>query len=161
MVEDCVTLAAMYIDGSGTQADPDRAIALLGAACDSGSARGCLRLGEAYRKGLRKGEAEEVDYYRRACDAGANLGCVAEARAYLSGYGVTQDPGFAASLFGRACDRGSALACFELARLYDAGEGVKQNKVRAFEMFRKACKLGLDEGCLVASKTEETLSPRD
>jgi hypothetical protein len=159
--EDCVTLGSMYLTGERVSLDQTRAIDLFRAACDEGSARGCMRLGDAYHRGLLRGDAEEVDCYRRACDAGANLGCVSAARAYLAGRGAPVDPVFAATLLGRVCDRGNATACFELARLHSAGVGVKRDPTKSFELFRKACKLGLDEGCLAASRTEETLPPRD
>lgn len=160
-VEDCVTLGSIYLAGELVSIDQDRALGMFRAACTEGSARGCIRLGDAYHRGLLHGEVEELDCYKRACDAGANQGCVAAGRAYLSGRGAAADPVFAASLFSKVCDRGNAPACFELAQLYQAGVGVKKDAARSFELFHKACKLGLDEGCLVASKTEETLPPRD
>jgi uncharacterized protein len=160
-VEDCVTLGAMYLAGAGVSTDGDRAVSLFREACDAGSARGCLRLGDAYHAGLGPGDVEAVSCYRRACDAGANLGCVAAARAYLAGQGVAVDPSFAATLFKRVCDRGNAPACFELGRLYAAGEGVKADRSQAMELYRKACKLGLDEGCLAAGGAGEVLPPRD
>jgi uncharacterized protein len=159
--EDCVTLGSMYLTGVKVSIDLERAIGLFRAACNEGSARGCMRLGDAYHRGLLQGDAEEVDCYRRACDAGANLGCVSAAKAYLSGRGAAADPVFAATLFGRACARGNAPACFELARLHDAGLGVKSDPAKSLELFQKACRLGLDEGCLAASRTEPTWSPRD
>jgi len=160
-VEDCVTLGTMYMTGVRVAGDKPRALDLYRGACNEGSARGCMRLADAYHDGLLQDQVEEASLYRRACDAGANLGCVAAGRAYLSGRGVGQDPVFAANLFGRVCLRGNAHACFELARLYEHGEGVPADKTRAFELFTKACKLGHDEGCLYASRTEEVLPPRN
>lgn len=161
-VEDCVTLGGMYLRGEIVSIDGERASGLLHAACDDGSARGCLRLGEAVHDGKLQGDARgETEAYRRACDAGANLGCVAAGRAYLEGRGVGVYPVHAAALFRKVCDRGNAAACVALARLHDAGEGVPRDAGRAKELFTKACKLGLDEGCLLASRTGEVLSPRE
>jgi TPR repeat protein len=160
--EDCVTLGSMYLKGTGVTADQKLGVELLRAACNEGSARGCLKLGDAYHEGIVFGDKEEVDAYNRACDGGANLGCVAAAKAYLNGHGVALDPVLAAKLFRKVCERGNAPACFELGRLYKTGEGVPANGQRADELFEKACKLGLDEGCLVASaKRSEMLSPRE
>jgi len=159
--EDCVTLGTLYLSGELVSIDNDRAFRLFRAACDEGSARGCMRLGDAYHRGLIRDEAEELACYRRACDAGANQGCVVAGQAYLRGRGAAVDPVFAATLFRRVCERGNAAACFELARLYRIGEGVKKDEARSFELFNKACKLGLDQGCLAASRTEESFSPRD
>ncbi len=160
-LEDCVTLGVTRLARATASSDAENAVSLFRAACTQGSARGCLKLGDAYHAGVLVGDADEADAYRRACDAGANLGCVAAAGVYLAGKGVGADPAYAATLLTRVCDRGNARACFELARLYTAGEGVKVNPKRAADLFEKACKLGLDEGCLAASHTGDVLSPRD
>lgn len=160
-VEDCVTLASMYMKGEVVSVDHARAIGLFRDACDHGSARGCLRLGDVYHAGVLHDDAEEAAYYRKACDAGANLGCVSAGKAFLEGKGVSADAEAAARLFAKVCDRGNASGCFELARLYDRGEGVTKNPARAFELFMKSCNLGLDQGCLVASRTEEVVPPRN
>ena len=159
-VEDCVTVGAITLARATVSSDSERAVVLFRAACNEGSARGCLKLGDAYHAGVLAGDAEAVDAYRRACDAGANLGCVAAAGAYLAGKGAPADPTYAATLLARVCDRGNARACFELGRLYKSGEGVRANAKRAGDLFDKACKLGLDEGCLAANASGDVLSPR-
>jgi TPR repeat protein len=160
-IEDCVTLGAMYLRGEIVSVDTDRATNLFRSACTEGSARGCVRLGDAYHGGLLHGDEEGTDAYRRACEAGANLGCLAAGRAYLAGRGVGADPVHAAALFRRVCDLGNAPACVELARLHAQGEGVPRDPLRATELYTKACKLGSDEGCLLASRTGEILPPRE
>lgn len=160
-VEDCVTLGVMYTKGDIVSMDPARATELFRSACAQDSARGCLRLGDAYHSGLLHGDAEETDAYRRACEAGANLGCLAAGRAYLDGRGVGADAVYAATLFRRVCERGNAPACVELGRLHAHGEGVPRDPSRATELYTKACKLGFDEGCLLASRTGEVLPPRE
>ncbi len=160
-VEDCVTLGVITLARAAASSDTERAVSLFRAACNEGSARGCLKLGDAFHAGVVAGAAEEANAYRRACDAGANLGCVAAAAVYLAGKGVAADPTYAATLLTRVCDRGNARACFDLGRLYNAGEGVKASAKRAADLFEKACKLGLDEGCLAASRSGGVLSPRD
>jgi TPR repeat protein len=160
--EDCVTLGAMYLDGAIVSIDVERAVSLFRAACTEGSARGCLRLADAYHERLATGGAdEEAALYRRACDAGANTGCLAAGRVYLQGEGVSADPALAAALFRRVCERGNAPACIELAHLHAKGEGVPRDVQKAVELFTKACKLGADEGCLLASRTGDVLPPRD
>lgn len=170
VVEDCVTLAAMFMPsgravdkatGAPVAPNPPRALELYRNACEIGSARGCMRLADAHHEGMLDDKAEETRLYRRACESGANGGCVAAGRAFLDGRGVDADAVQAADLFGRVCLRGNAPACFELARLYESGEGVKADKDRAFQLFTKACKLGHDQGCLYAGRTEEVLPPRN
>lgn len=162
IVEDCVTLGAMYLRGGEVvRTDPPRAVELFRGACTSGSARGCIKLGDLYHDGTLKDDpAEEVALYRKACDAGANRGCLAAGKAYLEGRVVGVDPVFAATLFTRVCERGNAEACLELGRLYDRGHGVRKDPDRALALFTKACQLGLDEGCLTADPKGEVVPPR-
>ncbi|WP_434040911.1 MULTISPECIES: tetratricopeptide repeat protein [Sorangium] len=172
-IEDCVTLGSMYLGGAIVSMDVERAVGLFKEACVEGSARGCLRLGDAYHDRLARadaaggaegaGGADEAALYWhvRACHAGANLGCLAAGRAYLQGQGAGADPGRAAALFRRVCERGNAPACVELGHLHAKGEGVERDGSKAIELFTKACKLGLDEGCLLASRSGDVLPPRD
>lgn len=174
VIEDCVTLGAMYLQGTIVSVDPERAVALFQTACDGDSARGCMRLGDAYHAGIvpvapadaldagppRDPHAEEVRLYRRACEGGANLGCVLAGRAFVTGHGVTRDAAQAAKLFAQVCDRGNAEACLELGKLAQRGDGVKPDADRALGLYRKACGLGLAEGCLHASPKGEERSPR-
>ncbi|WP_437806090.1 tetratricopeptide repeat protein [Sorangium sp. So ce1078] len=169
-IEDCVTLGSMYLGGAIVSVDVERAVGLFKEACAEGSARGCLRLGDAYHDRLAppdgtygaNGPDEAALYFHaRACHAGANLGCLAAGRAYLHGQGASADPGRAAALFQRVCERGNAPACVELGHLHAQGEGVERDGRRAIELFTKACKLGLDEGCLLASRSGDVLPPRD
>ncbi len=157
-----MTLAGMYLQGELVSIDTERAGGLLRAACAERSARGCLRLADAVRDERLEGDVqEETAAYRDACDAGANLGCLAAGRAFLEGRGVAADAARAASLFRKVCDLGNAPACVELGRLHTEGSGVTRDAARARDLFTKACKLGLDEGCLLASRTGEVLSPRE
>ncbi len=167
-VEDCVTLGAMYMAGTVVTIDRERAATLFHEACDRDSARGCMRLAEAYHAGItptgappREPHAEEVLLYRRACEGGANLGCVQAGRAFAEGHGVPRDPKEAARLFGPVCDRGNADACLELGKLVQRGEGGTPSPERALALYRKACSLGLAEGCLHVSPKGEERSPRE
>jgi len=164
VTEDCVTLGGMYLDGGAViRRDRERAVDLFRGACTGGSARGCMKLGDVYFKGvaLPPDPVEAVALYRKACDAGANQGCLVAGKAYVEGRGVGVDPVFGASLFARVCERGNAQACFELGQLYDRGDGVRKDPTRAVVLFTKACQLGLDEGCLIASRAGEVLPPRN
>lgn len=160
-MEDCVTLAAMYLKGDGVPKDQGRAIDTFRRSCEKGSARACIRLGDVYREGILHDETEEAICYRKACEAGANTGCVEAGRAFVEGKGVMVDAPFGALLFGRACERGNMWGCYELAHLYERGEGVVKNEERAREMFLKACHLGLDQGCLAAGPAGEVAPPRN
>jgi TPR repeat protein len=174
VIEDCVTLGAMYLQGTVVSVDAERAVELFQTACAGDSARGCMRLGDAYHAGIvpvaghgdgdggppRDPHAEEVLLYRRACDGGANLGCVLAGRAFVAGHGVTRDAALAARLFTQVCERGNPEACLELGKLTQHGDGVKQDAERALGLYRKACGLGLAEACLHANPKGEEHSPR-
>lgn len=160
--EDCVSLAAMYLNGELLPKDTARAIAMLERGCELSSARACMKLGDVYHEGtLLKDEAQEAMSYRKACEAGANTGCVAAGRAFVEGKGVLVDAVFGALLLTRACERGNMWGCFELAHLYERGEGVNKNAERAKELYFKACNLGLDQGCLMAGPAGEVAPPRN
>ncbi len=170
VIEDCVTLGAMYLQGTVVSIDRERAVELFKVACSGDSARGCMRLGDAYHAGMvpvdpsvqpaKDPHHEEVLLYSRACEGGANLGCVIAGRAFVSSHGVERDPEHAAKLFARVCDRGNAEACLELGKLAQRGDGTAQSTERALGLFRKACGLGLQEGCLAVSPKGEERSPR-
>lgn len=153
--EDCATLGAMLLAGETVSVDRERAVSLFRRACGGGSARGCLRLGDAYRDGLATGVADETAAYRRACEAGANQGCLAAGLAYLDGRGVKADPAEAAGLFQRVCEKGNAPSCLELGRLYEVGEGVARDRRRAFDLYEKGCQLGSDAACIYARRRED------
>jgi uncharacterized protein len=159
--EDCVTLGAMYMAGEHVTVDRERAIALFRAACDTGSARGCMRLGDVYHAGILTDEVEETRLYGRACAAGANLGCVSAGRAYLAGRGVGADPAQAAALFVKVCERGTPSPRSYWRPSSKHAGALPRDEARAQQLFTKACKLGHDEGCLYASRKEETLPPRN
>ena len=171
VVEDCVTLGVMYLEGTVVPLDRGRAVELFQGACTGDSARGCMRLADAYHAEIVPVSSssatpldphhEEVLLYRRACEGGANLGCVVAGRAFVSGHGVVRDPEQAVKLFGRVCDRGNAEACLELGKLVQGGDGTTRSPERALGLFRKACGLGLQEGCLHANPKGEERSPRE
>ncbi len=166
-VEDCVTLGVIYASGTDVEVDHGRASTLFHEACERDSARGCMRLAEAYHAGFpppgappREPHAEEVLLYRRACEGGANLGCVMAGRALVDGHGGKQEPKDAARLFTTVCERGNADACLELGKLVQRGEGTAASPERALSLYRKACGLGLTEACLHVSPKGEERSPR-
>jgi len=55
--------------------------------CDSGDAKACINLGEAYRKGkdVKRDYAKALSLYKKACDLGDGLGCNNSANVYRIG----------------------------------------------------------------------------
>ena len=156
VIEDCVTLGAIYYEGKGIEANPARGIELFRQTCADDSARGCIKLADLYHAAvLTDDPTAEATLYGRACDAGANRGCLGAGRAYLEGRGVERSPAYASRFFGRVCERGNAESCLELAKLHDRGEGVKKDAARAMALYTKACQLGLGEACVTADPKGE------
>ncbi len=161
VTEDCTTLAFIYYEGKGIDANPTRGIDLFRGACLNDSARACIKLADLYHEAvLTDDPAAEAVLYTRACDAGANRGCLGAGRAYLEGRGVERSPAFSAKFFLRVCERGNAEACLELAKLHDRGDGVKKDALVAMRLYTKACQLGLGEACVTADpKGEVDVAP--
>ena len=62
--------------------------------------------------------------------------------AYLTGTGVTQDYGQAASWFGRAASAGDAWSLEKLGSLYETGQGVGQDTIKAYQWYDIAATRG-------------------
>jgi TPR repeat protein len=63
-----VLFRSLYADGDGVAKDPARAVGLFQQACDAGSARGCLELGEA------REAADDLAAAARAYESSCTLG---------------------------------------------------------------------------------------
>lgn len=156
VIEDCTTLASIYYEGKGIEANQARGIELFRVACLGDSPRACMKLADLYHAAVITDDpAAEAWLYSRACEAGANRGCVGAGRAYLEGRGVNANAEYASKYFARVCERGNAESCLELAKLYDRGEGVKKDSAIAMRLYTKACQLGLGEACVTADPKGE------
>jgi len=104
VIEDCTTLAAIYYEGKGIEANPARGIELFRIACLGDSAKACIKLADLYHVAvLTDDPAAEAWLYSRACEAGANRGCLGAGRAYLEGTGVKQNAEHASKYFAPGC----------------------------------------------------------
>ncbi|MFC2429320.1 MAG: tetratricopeptide repeat protein [Campylobacter sp.] len=91
-------------------------------ACETGEARGCVRIGFLYQsdRGVKQDDEKAGKFYQKACDAGELRGCDSLAS-------LRQNSGEhakAAAVFEQACEKGFGLSCYNLAQIYEAGIGV-------------------------------------
>lgn len=97
-------------------ADPRAAVSWYQAACQAGSADGCLELGACFENGRGVGQDLVVaaSLYGKACEDGVAAGCTRMGRLYESGVGVGPDPARAYALYQYACGNGDSEACRSL-----------------------------------------------
>ena len=91
-------------------------------ACETGEARGCVRLGSLYHsgKGVEQDDAKASKFYEKACDAGELRGCDSLASLHQN----SGEHAKAAEIFEQACEKGFGLSCYNLAQIYEASSGV-------------------------------------
>ena len=106
-------------------------------ACETGEARGCVRLGFLYQsgKGVKQDDEKAGKFYQKACDAGELSGCDRLASLYQN----SGEHAKAAAIFEQACEKGFGLSCYNLAQIYEAGVGVAPDESKALDLYVKAC----------------------
>nr|HMR07526.1 hypothetical protein [Polyangiaceae bacterium] len=123
----------------------DRAIELLGRACDANLMEACTMLGTVLERFLDDdAKAQQARrLFENSCNSGDSLGCAGLGRLLWSGAGGSKDEDRALSLWVRACDAGVGRACWDLANAH------KQRKEdgAASRARSRACSLGIPEAC--------------
>jgi len=78
----CLSLGAMYNEGTGVTQDFAQAVEFYRKACDGGSALGCDNLGVRYELGMgvKQSNTDALNYYGKACDLKDENGCEYYAR---------------------------------------------------------------------------------
>lgn len=114
-------------------------------ACESGEARGCVRLGFLYQsgKGVEQNDAKAGKFYQKACDTGELSGCDSLASLYQN----SGEHAKAAAIFEHACEKGFGLSCYNLAQIYEAGNGVAPDESKTLNLYVKACERGYAVVC--------------
>ena len=109
-------------------------------ACETGEARGCVRLGFLYQsgRGVKQDDEKAGKFYQKACGAGELRGCDSLASLYQN----SGEHAKAAAIFERACEKGFGLSCYNLAQIYEAGSGVAADEIKALDLYIKACERG-------------------
>ena len=114
-------------------------------ACESGEARGCVRLGFLYQsgRGVKQDDAKAGKFYQKACDTGELSSCDSLASLYQN----SGEHAKAAAIFEQACEKGFGLSCYNLAQIYEAGLGVASDESKALDLYVKACERGYAVVC--------------
>lgn len=148
--DSCYLLGAAYYNGSGVEADRQRAVELFSQACDQGFGASCDTLGIMANDGDTLPQDFEVGarYLTRGCEAGYALSCHHLSNAYRTGEGVPQDMGRFAELAGQACDWDEAMACRNLGIFNRTGDGGAVDMPRAANYFTRSCDLGMAASCV-------------
>ena len=140
---DCTIRAAgFYMEGKGTEKDPERGTRLLETAAKAGSPQAHLRLAVAAFAG---GKPDVTKGYGHLVSAAS--GGIVEAQnelglLYLSGKIGTADAPAAAAWFTRAAQAGYAASQNNLATLFERGAGVQQNLQNAGQLYALAAQQG-------------------
>ena len=118
------------------------------AACNTGSAKDCLELGQTYS--IRKemlDEARATGLFVRACDLGNGPACTFAGRMFEYAHGVEKDVSRAASLYQRSCDLAYLSGCYNSAIMLENGRGTAKDESRAYALYRRVCDAGAAPSC--------------
>jgi hypothetical protein len=159
-VAGCASYAELLLQEAGVRNPElaDRAIRLLGSACNNGSFRACYRLGVAIADGIGVEQRAEqaVPYLRYACGYKLAVACDKLAELLDSG-NVGTNFSEAVSLSQFSCDKGVGASCARLSRYYEHGVGVARDVEKARELLRRACRLGAQGACEAPEKRADAL----
>lgn len=103
--------------------------------------------------GVRRDQAESLEWFRRAADKGHVGAQSALGYKYMTGDGAQRDDAAAFDWLQRAAERGNTSAQNNLGILYAQGRGVTADPVEAARWFRKAA----DQGALDAQRNLQAL----
>jgi TPR repeat protein len=116
------------------------------AACDKGSAGGCVNaLGLLLE--ADPPQEDDVASLRDRCVALCNQGIAKACSNAGKAYSAGSDVAHAIPLFQRACDSSEGPGCAGLARLYRHGSGVPRDEVLAARLNTRGCDLGDPASC--------------
>lgn len=110
----CMALGRHFVLGTFGEPDPTTAAQLFDQPCTQGLAEGCRRRAEALHTLQGAGaepNREVVALYGQACISADGPACAALADLYTRGFGVEEDPDYAAELRVRACTYGHQPSC--------------------------------------------------
>jgi hypothetical protein len=154
-----ITIANVF----GTCEDPSAC----GAACNTGDAEQCRRLGTTYQfgnKATKKDDATAASFYEKACALKNAAGCVSAGQMYEFHHGVDKDDAKAAGFYKQGCDLGYQVGCANYAIMLENGRGVTKDVTAAAALYDGACQKGAGLACerlraLRAQSSPPTPSP--
>jgi len=161
---DVCTMLGEIVEQTDAEGGPPRAELLFTRACETGSSRGCWRLGlvAAGREQFEKA----VALYQKSCDGGWAPGCHQLAESYEQGEGVPKDVSKALALYLQACDGESVDGCVSAATLYLGSDpAVARDLVaatraygKALVLYKESCESGNQTDCAEQDKMRTRLA---
>ncbi|MDR7051180.1 TPR repeat protein [Duganella sp. 3397] len=143
--EAAMTLAKVYMVGSGVKRDPRKALEFYEVAADSGYTPATGMLGSAYLSGFAgaKDVNKGVKYLKEAGEAGYAPALFQLGKAYYEGNDVPKDLKLAGAYFTAGAKEGHPGAQLAAARMYDFGESVAPDPKRALVYYKEAAIKGV------------------
>ena len=115
---------------------------------DAGSRDAMMALGALLFNNSAAGEAESLNWYRKAAEAGDPQGMANVGSMYFNGRGVEKDEREAARWFRKAMEGGDMPATAVLAFQYGNGRGVPKDEREAARLYRKGAEEGEPQAML-------------
>lgn len=167
----CLRAGTFALNGQGTKAAPERAVALLARGCKLLDPEACATY-YAVTHGVKilldgtsvplakppKADAAVLQSVATtltlACDKAVPGTCGNLGGLYEEGDAVPRDTARALHFFERACELGEGDRCGRAARYHANGEGTAVDHAKAAALFRKSCELLRKEPCPLAKRAE-------
>lgn len=149
-VEDCKTMAQMYIDGNGVSKDLARAVESYSTACYGGASDVCVIAGESYYQGqvVPKDLKKASGLFNIGCKASVGKACGYIGIMSKNGDGIKKSKLFAVTNFEKGCQFNDGQSCTNLGFAYLNGTGARANPSIAAQHFEKGCRLNSGAGCV-------------
>ncbi len=140
-----LTLAGIYLGGSGVARDSRQAAQWYLRAAEGGHAEAQHQLATAYREGLyglAKDHPQALKWFRAAAEQGHAAARMSLAVMYQNGWGTEKNIDEAVRLTRQAAEQGYADAQVRLGQRYEKGEGVAPSTTEAAKWYRMAANQG-------------------
>lgn len=158
----CGAAGRMYMQGTGTETDYEKAHEALVRSCPpdavgEADAGGCEDLCVMLLTGLSgKRDAEKArPACRMGCDGDRAQACARLGAIWMQGLGVEADTEKGFALAEKACKGGSELGCMNLGFYHSRGMGTPRDRQKARPLLKKACQQGHQPACNELEKLDE------
>lgn len=147
----CWQLGEVFTLGRGTAANPAKAAAAFGKACDGAIGEACFIAASA--KSDAGDQPGAFALYQKGCGAGSGDACLYAAIRTETGRGATKDFKVAMVIYDRACTLREKRSCLYMAKLWASGENPygRVDGAAALKYSGQGCEWGDGEACGLAS----------
>jgi len=137
-------LGTMYLNGTGTKKNPDKAMKILLIAAKQGVVDAQYKIGDMYYSGdgITQNFKKAFPWIQKAAKQGNERAQSTLGMMYYHGRGIPSNPKKTAKWLRKAANQGGAYAQFNMGILYRDGTGVTRDKRKAEAWFRKSAAQG-------------------